>query len=151
MTQLAGEAIWQMLTDTLHQETQQQALSVDLSAAQLERVNSLGALDFGGSEMEPATSVRLSAEKDDPDDSYGWWTLTGGMYHVQFNEGINLEEGQYAVIRSHQRLLRAGAHMPSFALYESATPLAAWFTASLDGLRIKENARLAEIVVYEHG
>ena len=128
-------------------DTQETASGLDLTAAEIHRLTSSGALDFGGSEYEPAGTEAISPTKDQPDDDYGWWELREGTYLVRYNEGVNPGAGEVALIYPHERLLKAGAHHGAFRVDEPRRPLQTLLIVGSHGLRLKENCRISSMVV----
>lgn len=138
------------LDGVVHFDTQAAARSIDLTVAAVFRLAGPGQIDFGGSEFGEAPLEELPAEQSDPEDDYGWWTLREGTYLAEFNERLSLEEGHVAFIQPHERLIAAGAsHAGRFAQDSSPQPLRVVLSVGAHGLRIKENARLSTLLLFE--
>lgn len=147
MKLLRGTTIFDAANGTLHQETQQGTHEIDLTAKSIYKLTEGGALDFGGSEYAQADARPIEPQKQSPDDDYGWWKLSPGVYRVRFNESVNLPESQTAFVTPHERLIFAGGHHPSFAT--EGGQLATTLHVSETGLQIKENARLSKLFIAE--
>ena len=146
MTLRDKEQVAERLEGLLHLDTQGFPLGVDLTVAEVHRITGGGKLDFGGSEFETARTEKLTPEKADPEDDYGWWHLEAGTYLICYNERLTLTEGELALILPHERLLQAGAsHGASSAT--GGTGLETLLSISEQGCSIKENARVSRLVV----
>ena len=51
---------------------------LDLTVAEVRRVVDPGRIDFGGGELTDASTVPVETTRREPDDDYGWWTLSPG-------------------------------------------------------------------------
>jgi hypothetical protein len=131
--------------DTVHAETQVRPGGVDLTAAAVYRVDSPGRLDFGGGEYAPADREPVDTALRNPDDDYGWWTLAGGPYLVEFNESLAGDEP--VRVEPRRELLTCGATLPTVTTATfDPLPLVAPRVDDDPGIRIKENARVATVV-----
>jgi hypothetical protein len=134
-------------TNLIHLETQASDHGIDLTVAEVHRLTGPGSLDFGGSEFEAAPHERISPQKRNPDDDYGWWDLKAGRYVVQYNEGIDPGPG-VAVVYPHRRLLLAGGHHPAFTVQEDKSPLTGLLIVGNHGLHLKENGRISTAILF---
>ncbi|NBC25442.1 MAG: hypothetical protein GVY08_01140 [Bacteroidetes bacterium] len=129
----------------VHQDTQQQEFCLDLTVSEIRNFTGPGSLDFGGSEFAPASTELIEPKKKNPEDTYGWWKLLGGIYRAVCNESFK-SLGDHAVfIVPHQHALDAGL-MVHAALAErnvSSDPIELLIHAPGAGCNIKENARIA--------
>lgn len=148
MKLLTGKEVEGHLSDIIHQDTQEQDRSFDLTAGSISMLQGPGALDFGGSEQVRAPQKALEPKKQDPDDDYGWWDLPAGTYRVEFNEKWAHRGDGVGLVIPHQRLLAAGGSHPT-SRAPSEGPLSTLLTVGLQGLRIKENARTSTLIVLE--
>jgi hypothetical protein len=137
------------VTNILHDDTQAHNWRVDLTVSNVYKIESGGSLDFGGSEYEQADYTEIDPEKKDPDDDYGWWHLEEGTYRIEYNEGINLNNGQLALVTTHQRLLMAGGHHSAQLISSDCDELHMQLHVGDGGLHIKENARLSSLFVMD--
>ena len=151
MRYLTGEEVLGLLGNIVYQEKQQHAYECDLTVEAIFRVNRGGALDFGGSEYEPAEREMVKPKKISKEDKYGWWELAQGNYILRFNEGIDLKENQIGFVQAHERLILSGGQHPAFHFRGRREKLMTLLSVGADGLRIKENARVTKLMVMETG
>jgi hypothetical protein len=151
MSFLVFEDLKQEISDIIHEDTQQHGNHIDLTVKEVFRVTGAGSLDFGGSEFNPATSEKITPEKQKQDDDYGWWKLGQGPYKIIFNETLNLKEDHTAIISPHTHARKAGLISDSFIIPsgENEDDLSMNITISEAGCNIKENARIAELRILE--
>ncbi|WP_324665548.1 dCTP deaminase/dUTPase family protein [Haloarcula sediminis] len=129
------------VTDVVHEPTQTEGDGFDLTVAEVFEVVGPGRIDFGGGELEPATTVAHDAEKRDPDDDYEWWELGAGQYLLAFNESLTGEAT--VTVQPRTELLERGATHPTLCVAElPRVPL----SVGGAGLKLKENARVSTIV-----
>jgi deoxycytidine triphosphate deaminase len=153
---LSADDTRRRLDGVVHFDTQSESASdgLDLTAAAVFAFTGPGQLDFGGDEEQPAERRRLDPEKRAPDDDYGWWNLDAGTYAVRFNESVQLEAGDVALLTPHERLLKAGAHHPVCGLRApraASDALETVLSVGNAGLHVKENARLSTLLLFEQG
>lgn len=141
---MAGEEIVALTTRLISAKKQQGAFWVDLTVKEIRKVNSGGALDFGGSEFQEASTTLLEPKKESAEEPYGWWKLGQGNYLMRFNEKIDLKNHGVIVIFPHSRLLAAGGSHPPVAQDEPAEDIQVLLTVGDEGLAIKENARVSK-------
>ncbi|MBX0322807.1 dCTP deaminase [Halomicroarcula sp. F13] len=129
------------VTDVVHEPTQTDSPGFDLTVAAVSEVVEPGRVDFGGGELEPATTTPHASAKRDPDDDYEWWTLREGQYLVAFNESLTGEAT--VTVQPRTELLERGATHPTLHVDElPSVPL----SVGGAGLELKENARISTIV-----
>ncbi|MGN8224685.1 dCTP deaminase [Gracilimonas sp. BCB1] len=146
MSFLAFDELKKKVANLIHEDTQRHGHHLDLTVAEVHRINGAGSLDFGGSEFKPATTEKLNTEKQKTDDEYGWWKLQQGPYKIIFNESVDLEDGSAALISAHPHVRKAGLISNAYVLSDdSSTELSLNVTVSEAGCNIKENARIAEL------
>lgn len=133
----------------VHLDTQRASAGLDLTVDEVARVAGAGALDFGGSEFEPAALEAMTPRLASPDDDYGWWQLEGGSYVVRYNESLKLDDGRLARIYALPRLLRAGAFHPAFVAGNGDDPLETLLRVGRGGCRLKENCRVSRLLIVE--
>lgn len=132
------------VTDMIHEPTQTDGVGVDLTVAGVAEVIAPGRIDFGGGELEPATTVAHTTAKRNPDDDYEWWTLGAGQYLIEFNESLTGEAT--VTVQPRTELLERGATHPTLHVDElPRVPL----SVGGAGLKLKENARVSTIVAAE--
>lgn len=130
-----------------HLETQLQPNGFDLTVAKVFEYTSQGAVDFSNSERVIADAEGIPAQKETPDAEYGWWNLLEGAYKVRTNERINLPNDMAGYAYPRSTLLRNGAFTQT-AFWDAGFEGRADFILVVqnpEGIRIKENARLAQI------
>jgi len=126
----------------VHEPTQTEGRGVDLTVESVHAVTAPGAIDFGGGELDPAETTPLDTVKNDPDDDYGWWTLSPGTYLVAYNESLATDEP--LVVQPRDALVERGATHPTLHVTDlPRVPL----SVPEAGLHLKENARVSTLVV----
>lgn len=134
------EEIWK---NFIYPPKQLEGVSLDLTVKTIYTFEKQGALDFGGSEYQPADLEPLQPKIED-DPKYGWWTLSTGMYIVEYNENFS-ENECLAIVYPHKRLLSTGCFHPSFIVDPSknSQSIQGLLSVNSQGVRIKENARIS--------
>ena len=133
----------------VHLDTQRADTGLDLTVDEIHRVAGPGALDFGGSEFEPADHEEIPPELAHPDDDYGWWDLAAGSYLVRYNEWLALKDRETGLILPLDRLLEAGASHPAFLVRGVRDPVETLLHVGDAGCRLKENCRLSRFMLTE--
>lgn len=151
MSFLAVNKFKDQVSEIIYEDTQFHETHIDLTVSSVYRINGAGSLDFGGSEFKASTIAKIEPEKRKAEDDYGWWKLKEGPYRIEFNEKLNLEENQTAIISPHPHSQEAGLVSNSNYLTNEMESgiLKINVTVSEAGCNIKENARLAELRIYE--
>jgi len=129
------------VTDIVHEPTQGEGAGFDLTVANVYEVVEPGRIDFGGGELESATTVAHETSKRNPDDDYAWWSLSAGQYLLEFNESLTGEAR--VTLQPRTELLERGATHPT--LHVEALPRVPLSVGGA-GLKLKENARVTTIV-----
>ena len=125
----------------VHERTQTAGPGLDLTVDAVHALTAPGAIDFGGGELDPAETTPLDTVKNDPDEDYGWWTLSPGTYLVTYNESLTGEEP--VVLQPRDALIERGASHPTLQVRRlPRVPL----TVPEAGLHLKENARVSTLV-----
>lgn len=125
----------------VHERTQTAGPGLDLTVDAVHALTAPGAIDFGGGELDPAETTPLDTVKNDPDEDYGWWTLSPGTYLVTYNESLTGEEP--VVLQPRDALVERGASHPTLQVRRlPRVPL----TVPEAGLHLKENARVSTLV-----
>ena len=148
---LDADATSALLEGLVHLDTQRAAAGLDLTVDEVARLTGPGALDFGGSEFEPADLTTLDPELASPDADYGWWELEAGTFAVRYNEAVALEEGQVGLVHPLPRLQAAGASHGSFVVEGARDPVDVLLTVGEGGCRLKENCRISRLIVLAGG
>ncbi|WP_424000858.1 dCTP deaminase [Haloarcula salina] len=129
------------VTDIVHEPTQTDSPGFDLTVATVYEVIEPGRIDFGGGELDPATTALHESHRRDPDDDYEWWTLRDGQFLVEYNESLT---GDATVtLQPRTELLERGATHPT--LHVDSLPRVPLSVGGA-GLKLKENARVSTIV-----
>ncbi len=124
-------------------------LAIDLTVHKIFRPRKCGQLDFGGSEFQPAEWKVLPPIKESADVSYGWWELSNDVYLVQFNETLQLADKEVGLIQAHPRLIETGCLLTPQLVKSLRKEILLPLVAPKCSVRIKENARIAQIIVLE--
>ena len=129
------------VTDLVHEETQTDSPGLDLTVATVYEILEPGRIDFGGGELEAATTGRHESAVRNTDDDYEWWTLRDGQYLLEYNESLTGEAT--VTLQPRTELLERGGSHPTLHVDElPRVPLAVGGA----GLKLKENARVSTIV-----
>jgi len=131
----------QYVTDIVHEPTQTEGRGFDLTVDEVYEVVAPGRIDFGGGELEPATTVAHDTSKRNSDDDYEWWSLSAGQYLVGCNESLTGEAT--VTVQPRTELLERGATHPT--LHVETLPRLPLSVGGA-GLKLKENARVSTIV-----
>ena len=127
----------------VHEPTQTAGRGLDLTVAEMHRVAGPGRVDFGGGEREAADREPVEAERRDPDDDYGWWSLDAGRYLLSYNESLSAPDDLSLVLQPHEAVLARSAAHPTLHVRSLGTvPL----SVGGAGLRLKENARISTLL-----
>lgn len=139
----------EIVDNIIHQETQLGEYRLDLTISEIYEYSSAGSLDFGGGEFEPASTNKLNPVKKDSDDSYGWWNLAGGTYHVVCNESISVKNNDSVIVAPHTHAMEAGLMINTFLAEadEANNGLRIPLHVPRAGCKIKENARFASAYI----
>lgn len=143
---LSGEELVGHCEDLIHAETQKSDFGLDLTLEKIYKVESVGALDFGGSEERQPDLSLVEPTKRSSDDKYGWWDLETGNYIVQYNESLHLDN-EIGFVLPLPRLVRAGSsHVP--IVFRSELVVPPILDVGSPGLEIKKNARISQLLAW---
>ena len=149
MELLSGKDAATHIAGILHPKYQVHGFSVHLTVKKIYSIDPAGQLDFGGSEYAPAGRLELAPHPLRPEDKYQWWNLDRQSYFVVCNETLRLAPDQIALVEPEDRLLRAGGwHIP-FVLRGHVDPVELLLVVGVAQLRMKENARLAHVRLFQ--
>jgi len=142
---LSGKKVKKYVDGIIHEETQLAEKGVDLTVDSVARPATATDLDFGGGEEKIGKSEKITPEKRNEDDKYGWWNLKEGLYIIEFNEEIDVAEATGTVVPL-ARLTRGGSFHGTvvFSGKLEDNPV---LTVSSAGLNLKENARISRLLV----
>ena len=143
---IATDALLPRINGLVYEKTQHGPAGVELTVRAVSSYAAGGALDFGGSEFRAAELLSLRPEKG-PEDKYGWWHLAAGTYRLDFNETVNLQAGERAMLTAHPRLLQAGASHDA-VMFGPNEALFVLLEVHQGGLSLKENCRVSRLHVW---
>jgi len=129
-------------------KTQLTSNGFDLTVAAVSEFNAPGAVDFSNKERQLPECRLLTPKKENPADKFGWWVLQKGIYKVKTNETVNLPNDLTALAFSRTTLLRMGA-FTQHGVWDAGFKGKGEFVLCVEnqfGIRIKENARIAQLV-----
>ncbi len=121
---------------------------LDLTAANIYEFDTQGVLDFSNNERKIPAGKEIPAQKENPDDKFGWWNLKRGIYKIKTNEVINLPNDLIALALSRTSLLRMGA-FTQHGVWDAGFRGKGEFVLVVEnpqGLRLKQNARVAQLI-----
>ncbi len=147
---LEGRDVAKLLGNLVYEKKQVHAESVDLTVKSVSRIATTGSLDFGGSEYESGRRIELEARKADPSDKYGWWFLAAGDFLIEYNEELSLPPHHLGILQPHERLIETGATHGVRIITEPGEKLVSLMHVGQADVRIKQNARISELVVLRH-
>ncbi|MFP4116276.1 MAG: deoxyuridine 5'-triphosphate nucleotidohydrolase [Candidatus Aenigmatarchaeota archaeon] len=133
-----------------HLDTQLQPNGFDITVDKIFRFSEKGKLDFSNSERELPDCDKIKPEKKNEEDKYGWWELEEGAYKVRTNERVNLPKDLAALGFPRSSLLRMGALVQQ-AVWDAGYSGRGEFILVVEneeGVEIKENARVAQLVFF---
>ncbi len=140
-----------LIQDYIHLDTQLTPQGFDLTVQEIHRFEGSGKIDFSNDEREIPDSTPIEPEKKNEDDDYGWWKLEPGTYKVVMNETVDIPNDLVGYAFPRSSLLRMGVTIEN-AVWDSGYTGTGSFKISVDnedGVEIKENARLNQIVFEE--
>lgn len=120
----------------------------DLTVEKIFGFEAAGALDFSNSERIVPAGKEIKPKKKKALDKYGWWNLKKGVYKIKTNEIINLSRNLMAIAFSRSSVLRMGAFTQT-GVWDAGFSGKSEFllvVGNPKGIRIKQNARVAQIV-----
>jgi len=123
----------------------------DLTAGEIFSFTQIGRIDFSNKERVIPKGEAIAVVKDKPQDKFGWWNLERGAYKVRTNEEVNLPNDLTALAFSRTSLLRAGA-FTHHGVWDAGFCGKGEFILTVEnprGIKIKENARISQIVFFK--
>jgi dUTP pyrophosphatase len=120
----------------------------DLTVNKIFSFEGSGKLDFSNKERELPKRKEILPKKEKEDDKYGWWNLEKGCYLIETNEIIKLPLDLIGFAMPRSSLLRMGATI-STGFWDSGFHGKSEFLLIVlnpNGIKIKENARICQIV-----
>jgi hypothetical protein len=138
---MSGEELTEYVEGIVHEDTQVSERGLDLTVAEIHDIEQPGRVDFGGDELEAATTAPHESQKRNTDDDYEWWDLDAGQYLVEFNEQVQADEP--LVLQTREEIRDRGAFHPTLFVREiERIPL----SVPTGGLKLKENARISTLL-----
>lgn len=138
---MTGSELVEYVEGIVHEDIQVGDHGLDLTAAEIRVVEEPGRVDFGGGELDAATTTPHETAQRNPDDDYEWWNLDAGQCLVEFNESVHADEP--LVCQARGELRDRGAFHPTLFVRElEGVPL----SVPTGGLRLKENARVSTLL-----
>lgn len=138
----------QLISGYINLATQLTPNGFDLTAGEVFSFDSPGCIDFSNKERVVPSQKPVAPEKKNEQDEYGWWHLLPGAYKVKTNETVNLPGDLIAFAFSRTSLLRVGA-FTQHGVWDAGFRGKGEFLLVVQnpkGLRLKQNARVAQLV-----
>ena len=132
--------------DLVYEPTQTDSPGLDLTVSSISRITEPGRVDFGGGELAAPETEPVPTEKRDPEDDYGWWNLSDGVYLIAYNETLSVPDDVRLVCQTRAAVRARGAFHPTLHLTDAATLESVPLTVGQGGIWIKENARLSTLL-----
>ncbi len=122
----------------------------DLTAANIFGFNNRGQVDFSNKERILPGSDEINSCKLSNEEKFGWWDLKKGIYKVRTNETVNLPKDLTAMAFTRTSLLRMGV-FTQHGVWDAGFRGRSEFVLVVEnpyGARIKQNARVAQLVFF---
>ena len=132
--------------DLVYEPTQTDSPGLDLTVDSISRITEPGRVDFGGGELDPAETEPVGTAKRDPEDDYGWWDLSAGVYLIEYNETLSVPDDVRLVCQTRAAVRARGAFHPTLHLGSEAALEPVPLSVGEGGIEIKENARLSTLL-----
>ena len=119
----------------------------DLTVEKIFKFTSPGAIDFSNKERVIAEVEKILPQKR-RGEKFGWWSLAQGAYKIRTNESLNLPSNLVALGFPRTSLLRNGVFIQN-GVWDAGFSGRSEFILVVEnplGVKIKENARLVQIV-----
>jgi dUTP pyrophosphatase len=137
-----------LIQDYINLDKQLTPNGFDLTVGKIFEFESGGALDFSNSERVIPQAKEVLPKKNKPEDKFAWWDLRRGAYKVRTNETVNLPNDLVAIAFSRTSLLRMGVFTQN-GVWDAGFSGRSEFilvVENVHGLKLKENARLVQMV-----
>ncbi|MEW6075527.1 MAG: deoxyuridine 5'-triphosphate nucleotidohydrolase [Candidatus Omnitrophota bacterium] len=137
-----------LVSDFIDLATQLNPNGFDMTAAKVFEFAEAGSLDFSNKERDIPEGREIPAQKQKPQDAFGWWHLKRGVYKIRTNETVKLPLDLVALAYSRSSLLRVGA-FTQHAVWDAGFRGKSEFVLCVEnekGLLLKQNARIAQLV-----
>ncbi len=149
MKVLKGEEIKNFIEGFIYEKKQVNSFSFDLTIKTISQLKSEAHLDFGGSEFKEAKKIKIEPIKESKEEKYGWWLLEKGEYLIEYNETLKIPQDKVGIIQPHLRIIMGGAFHPTLIVTSADSQVRNILRVGEKGLRIKENARISQLIVLE--
>lgn len=145
---LRNNELLNQIKNVISEKHQLHGKELHLTVSTVSKIQSKGAIDFGGSEEKEANITQLEPIKINPEDKYGWWKLDQGSYRIEVNENINLKDNIIAIVGSLPRTIKAGGTVIPNIITSQDNKITLHLLTT-KGINIKENARIAKLIIIE--
>ena len=144
---ISGSEVASRIRNLIHKSTQVKKDKVHLTLKQIYFLDEKGSLDFSGKELTVAKRKPMVAEKKSPEDEYGWWCLGEGTYLMEFNEQIDLNEKEVAILQPREELLQNFCFHPLRIITSPQRLSPIPLIVGSKGMNVKQNARISVLKV----
>ncbi|RJO63806.1 MAG: deoxyuridine 5'-triphosphate nucleotidohydrolase [Candidatus Omnitrophota bacterium] len=137
-----------LVSDFIDLQTQLNPNGFDITVAAVFQFEGTGSLDFSNKERNIPEAKEIPAQRQKPQDTFGWWHLKRGAYKIRTNETVHLPLDLVALAYSRSSLLRVGA-FTQHAVWDAGFRGKSEFILFVEnekGLLLKQNARIAQLV-----
>lgn len=137
-----------LISNYIHLDKQLTPNGFDLTTGNIFTFNGCGLLDFSNSERIIPDTIEIMPEKKQPQDKFGWWWLSKGVYKVRSNETVNIPNNLVALAFSRTSLLRMGA-FTHHGVWDAGFKGKSEFVLVVEnpfGLQLKQNARIVQLI-----
>ena len=140
-----------ILSDYVDLNTQLTPNGFDITVEKVFKITQKGSLDFSNKERVLPETEECTLKKNKPRDRFGWWELAAGVYKIRCNEYCSFPNDLIALAFPRSSLLRMGVFTHS-AVWDAGFKGKSEFILSVQnpyGLRLKQNARVAQLVFFK--
>lgn len=146
----SGDGVLPLIESYINIDKQLNPNGFDITVGKIFEFGSRGSLDFSNSERVVPQGKELEPVKKSPEDKYGWWELKEGSYKVRTNETVNLPNNLAALGFTRTSVLRMGA-LTQNGVWDAGFKGRGEFILTVGnpfGIKIKQNARIVQLVFY---
>ncbi len=136
-----------LIKDFINLDVQITPNGFDLTVEKIFGFEAAGTLDFSNSERVVPAGKEIKPKKGNKG-KYGWWNLKKGVYRIKTNESLNLPKNLIAIAFPRSSLLRMGAYTKT-GVWDAGFSGKSEFilvVGNPKGIKIKQNARIAQII-----
>jgi len=137
-----------LIKDYINLDKQLTPNGFDLTVGEIFKFDSPGALDFSNSQRVVPQGCKIPPQKEKKEDKFGWWELERSAFKIKTNEVVSLPNDLVALAFSRTSLLRIGA-FTQHGIWDAGFRGRGEFILVVEnpcGIRLKENARIAQLV-----